>query len=66
MLAACQNTVEQMMRDGHEFDTVEDFINATPLPGEHKSALWLLAWSYQDKPVQRRVAKEALSYAGQS
>ena len=55
-----------MMRDGHDFDTVEDFINATPLPGEHKSALWLLAWSYQDKPVQRRVAKEALSYAGQS
>ena len=66
MLAACQNTVERMMRDGHAFDQVEDYINATPCPDLQKSALWLLAWSYQDRPVQRRVAKEALSYAGQA
>ena len=63
MLATCQNTVERMIRDGTAFDQVEDYINATSFPEVHKAALWLLAWSYQDRRVQRRVAKEALSYA---
>jgi hypothetical protein len=63
MLATCQNTVERMIRDGNAFEEVEDYINATSFPGVQKAALWLLAWSYQDRRVQRRVAKEALSYA---
>ena len=63
MLATCQNTVERMIRDGTAFDQVEDYINATSFPEVQKAALWLLAWSYQDRRVQRRVAKEALSYA---
>ena len=63
MLATCQNTVERMVRDGNAFEEIEDYIDATSFPGVQKAALWLLAWSYQDRRVQRRVAKEALSYA---
>jgi hypothetical protein len=63
MFATCQNTVERMIRDGNPFEEVEDYINATSFAEDQKAALWLLAWSYQDPPVQRRVAKEALSYA---
>lgn len=63
MLATCQNTLERMIRDGNAFEEIEDYINATSFPEVQKAALWLLAWSYQDRRVQRRVAKEALSYA---
>jgi hypothetical protein len=63
MLATCQNTLERMIRDGNAFEEIEDYINATSFPEVQKAALWLLAWSHQDQRVQRRVAKEALSYA---
>ena len=63
MLATCQNTVERMVRGGNAFEEIEDYIDATSFPGIQKAALWLLAWSYQDRRVQRRVAKEALSFA---
>jgi hypothetical protein len=66
MLAACQNTVEHMIRDGRAFDRVEDYIDASSLRDDQKAALWLLAWSYQDRPIQLRVAKEALSYTVQA
>jgi hypothetical protein len=65
MLAACQNTVERMIRTGYSFEEIEAYINTTAFPEDQKSALWLLAWSYQDRPTQRRVAIEALGYAGQ-
>src|SRR4051812_20820000 len=63
MLADSQNTVERMMRNGQAFGTVEDYIDTTPFPDRQKAALWLLAWSYHDRQIQRRVVKEALSHA---
>jgi hypothetical protein len=62
-LASCQNTVERMVTRGIEFPHIEGFIEKLPLGETHKAALWLLAWSYQDQPTQRRVAKEALASA---
>lgn len=63
-LAEVQGQVERMMRSGASFESVEAFVERTPLPALQKSALWLLAWSAQDRRTQRRVAKEALALAG--
>jgi hypothetical protein len=38
--------VEQRMRRGERFTDVEDVIDASDLPADEKSALWLLGWSY--------------------
>jgi hypothetical protein len=63
MLASCQNMVERMILHGHQFSHVEDYIDSTPCSADQKAALWLLAWSSQDRTTQRRVAKEALGRA---
>ena len=62
-LSHTQNMVEKMVARGTEFPKIERFIERLPLSETHKAALWLLAWSYQDRPTQRRVAKEALATA---
>jgi hypothetical protein len=62
-LSHSQNSVEKMVARGIEFSKIEGFIERLPLGDTHKAALWLLAWSYQDRPTQRRVAKEALATA---
>jgi hypothetical protein len=48
--------VERRMRRGERFTDVEDVINASDLPGDEKSALWLLGWSYVHPRAQRREA----------
>jgi hypothetical protein len=48
--------VERRMRRGERFTDVEDVINARDLPGDEKSALWLLGWSYVHPRAQRREA----------
>ena len=53
--------VEIMLTVGSPFDEIEDYINETKLRDHQKSALWLIAWSEQERSVQRRVAHEALS-----
>ena len=53
--------VQMMLSIGSPFDQIEDYINETKLRDHHKSALWLVAWSEQERSVQRRVAREALS-----
>jgi hypothetical protein len=50
-----------MLTVGSPFDEIEDYINETKLRGHQKSALWLIAWSEQERSVQRRVAHEALA-----
>jgi hypothetical protein len=50
-----------MLTVGSPFDEIEDYINKTKLRDHQKSALWLIAWSGQERSVQRRVAHEALS-----
>jgi hypothetical protein len=53
--------VEMMLTVGSSFDEIEDYINQTKLRDHQKSALWLIAWSGQERSVQRRVAHEALA-----
>ena len=53
--------VQMMLSIGSPFDEIEDYIDKTRLRAYQKSALWLLAWSEQERSVQRRVAHEALS-----
>lgn len=53
--------VEMMLTVGSPFDEIEDYINKTKLRDLQKSALWLIAWSGQERSVQRRVAHEALA-----
>ena len=53
--------VEMMLTVGSPFDEIEDYINKTKLRDHQKSALWLIAWSGQERSVQRRVAHEALA-----
>jgi hypothetical protein len=52
--------VQMMLTVGSPFDEIEDYINKTKLRDHQKSALWLIAWSGQERSVQRRVAHEAL------
>jgi hypothetical protein len=63
-LAELQTTVERMCRKGQPFRQIEDVIEGAPASDVQKAALWLLAWTYQEQRVQRRVAKEALAAAG--
>ncbi|MGC1800215.1 MAG: hypothetical protein WA701_07510 [Solirubrobacterales bacterium] len=56
-----EEQVEMMLTVGSPFDEIEDYINQTKLRDHQKSALWLIAWSGQERSVQRRVAHEALS-----
>jgi hypothetical protein len=53
--------VHMMLSIGSPFDEIEDYINETKLRDHQKSALWLIAWSGQERSVQRRVAHEALA-----
>ena len=53
--------VQMMLTVGSPFDEIEDYINKTKLRDLQKSALWLIAWSGQERSVQRRVAHEALA-----
>jgi hypothetical protein len=53
--------VQMMLTIGSPFDEIEDYINETKLRDHQKSALWLIAWSGQERSVQRRVAHEALA-----
>ena len=53
--------VHMMLTIGSPFDEIEDYINRTKLRDLQKSALWLIAWSGQERSVQRRVAHEALA-----
>jgi len=56
-----EGRVQMMLTVGSPFDEIEDYINKAKLPDHQKSALWLIAWSGQERSVQRRVAHEALA-----
>ncbi len=53
--------VQMMLTVGAPFDEIEGYIDETRLHDHQKSALWLIAWSEQERSVQRRVAHEALA-----
>jgi hypothetical protein len=48
--------VEQALKRGNSFESVEAEINSAPLSDDHKSALWLYAWSHLSRRHQRTEA----------
>lgn len=44
------------------FDEIEEWIDGLTAAEDVKAALWLVAWAEQDRPIQRRVALDALSF----
>jgi hypothetical protein len=53
--------IEKLIELGEPFERVETTIERLDRPADEKAALWLLAWSTEERDVQRRVAKEALA-----
>ena len=57
-----RQVIETMIDAEEPFGEVETFIDeAVALDHDEKAALWLLAWSSRERPVQRR---EALAMLG--
>jgi hypothetical protein len=49
--------IDARMHQGESFSSIEDdVIQASQLPEEHKSALWLYGWSFVSPDAQRREA----------
>ena len=49
--------IDARMHQGESFSSIEDdVIQASQLPEEHKSALWLYGWSFVTPDAQRREA----------
>jgi hypothetical protein len=49
--------IDARMHQGESFSSIEDdVIQASQLPEEHKSALWLYGWSFVSPEAQRREA----------
>ena len=56
-LMELQGAIEERMRRGESFSTVEDeIIEPSRMSDEAKSALWLYAWSYVGWRAQRQEA----------
>jgi hypothetical protein len=60
-VAEYQTRIERLALASRPFGEIETEIDEAPLSGDQKAALWLLAWSYQDRRAQRRIAQEALA-----
>ena len=56
--------LERRLAEGLEFGDAEDWIDDLAASADVKAALWLLAWAEQEQLIQRRVAYEALAFAG--
>lgn len=52
-----QRAIDTRMRRGASFSSIEDdLIEPSRLSDDAKSALWLYAWSFVDRGLQRREA----------
>jgi hypothetical protein len=47
----CQDEVEEMMRLGESFVSVEATIDCARITEDERAALWLLAWSIDNRPT---------------
>ena len=66
-LIEAEGTVAGMIHSGTGFDSIEDWIDATPdLDRQARAALWLYAWSRQGGSWQRRTSTEILFRAAQA
>lgn len=52
--------LETRLRIGEPFGDIEDWVEDLDAGEQVKAALWLLAWTDQERLVQRRIASEAL------
>jgi hypothetical protein len=52
--------VEALIEAGEPFESVESLIDACRLPDDHKSALWLFAWSLSEGDFAPRPPRRAL------
>jgi hypothetical protein len=43
--------VQLLVAERKPLSEIEGYVNELPLDGEHKSALWLLAWSQANAPL---------------
>jgi hypothetical protein len=62
--AEAQRTIENLIELGEPFERVETAIERLNRPEDEKAALWLLAWSTEERHVRQRVAREALASVG--
>ena len=53
------SAIDELLDAETPFTRIEDMIEAMPIPGEQRSALWLYAWVETDRD-QRRVTVEEL------
>ena len=60
--ASAETAIEDMLSRQVDFNEIEDFIERLPISEEHRSALWLWAWSSQ--PPRRLDAIQLKKHAG--
>jgi len=56
--------IDLMLRDDVEFEEIEEHINLTQLDDDVRAALWLYAWTWQERDGQRQVVREMLTVRG--
>jgi hypothetical protein len=54
--------LERRLSAGEAFVEIEDWVQDIPASDDVKAALWLLAWTEQERATQRRVVCEALGH----
>jgi hypothetical protein len=58
-LAEARRRIDKLIELDKPFERVEMTIERLDSPEDEKAALWLLAWSTQERQVRQRVAREA-------
>ena len=58
--------LERRLSAGEEFPEIEDWVDDIRASDEIKAALWLLAWTEQERTTQRRVVCELLGHLAHS
>ena len=53
-----RDSIAERMTQGASLDEIEEEVNATDFDPDHKSALWLFAWSFLPVAQQRQRALE--------
>jgi hypothetical protein len=61
-LAEARREIDKLIELGEPFERVETTIERLDRPEDEKAALWLLAWSTEQRHVRERVANEALAW----
>ena len=54
--------LERRLSAGEAFPEIEDWVQGIRASDDVKAALWLLAWTEQERATQRRVVCEALGH----